>query len=333
MSLEESARIVRLKIGDKGLHDAGLAGDVKRAMRVAMARAGAEYSDLRLLLRSMRQDVLTLEHLVSAVQDAPAISVLKGARDRMGLAVLDLSMISAIVEHVTTAKVSPNPPAPRRPTPTDMALCAGFLDRFLVGLERELSEIAQAPAIGGFRFLNAMTDAAHVELSLENDLYQFYRLEIGFDNSTRSGEILLAFQVTNALVGAQTNKPRDWEMEWRVQVNHVPVRIEAIMHQVALPLAKVASLTPGDLIDIPIDQVGKVAVIGANGKQVGLAKLGRQGKFRALRIIQTGYTKHAPNCDGFQVPDLQAQQAKSAMSDPVQEAPTPADHESSTAIS
>jgi flagellar motor switch protein FliM len=306
MSLEESARIVRLKIGDKGLHDAGLAGEVKRAMRVAMARAGADYSNLRILLTAMRQDVLTLEHLVSAVQEAPAVCILKGARDRMGLAVLDLSLICAIVEHVTTAKIAPNLPAPRRPTPTDMALCAGFLDRFLTSLDRELSEVSQAPAISGFRFRDALTDAASIELSLVNDLYQFYRVAVGFDGSERMGEIVLAFQVTNALVGVQTQKPRDWETDWRLQVDHVPVLIQGVMHKVSMPLAMVAALAPGDLIDIPKEQVSRVAVLGANGKQVGLAKLGRQGEHRALRIVQTGHGADKPGLpdDVFRNPDL-----------------------------
>lgn len=305
MSLEESARIVRLKIGDKGLHDAGLAGEVKRAMRVAIARAGANYSKFGVHLVSLRQDVLTLEHLVDTVQDAPAISLLTGPRDRLGVAVMDLSLICAAVEHLTTGNVRPNAPQPRRPTATDMTLCAGFLDRFLPSLDREISEVSQAPAIGGFRFRSALTEAANVELSLENDLYQFYRIGIGFSGSDRQGELLLAFQVPNALVGVNTNKRRDWEVEWRDQVNHVPVGIEAIMHRAAMPLARIASLQPGDLVDIPMEQISKVSVIGANGKQVARAKLGRQGKLRALRITEIGMGQKQIEDEGFHMPDIQ----------------------------
>lgn len=305
MSLEESARIVRLKIGDKGLHDAGLAGEVKRAMRVAIARAGADYSRFGVHLVALRQDVLTLEHLVGAVQDAPAISLLTGSRERLGIAVMDLSMICAIVEHLTTGNVRPNAPQPRRPTATDMALCAGFLDLFLPSLDREIAEVSQAPAIASFRFRSALTEAANVELSLENDLYQFYRIEVGFQGSERQGELLLAFQVPNALVGATSNRRRDWEAEWRDQVDHVPVGIEAIMHRSAIPLSRIAALQPGDLLDIPMEQISKVAVIGANGKQVARAKLGRQGKFRALRITEIGNEQKqiAETDDGFYMPD------------------------------
>jgi hypothetical protein len=78
------------------------------------------------------------------------------------------------------------------------------------------------------------------------------------------------------------------------------------MHKVSMPLAKVAALAPGDLIDIPREQVSRVAVLGANGKQVGLAKLGRQGEHRALRIVQTGFGVDKPGLpeDVFRNPDL-----------------------------
>ena len=310
MSLADSARILRLKIGDKSVQDAGLAGAVKRGLRLALMRAGREFSDLEITLSSMEDAEVPLEAMVTALADAESVLITTGPRDRKGVAVMDDALIASVLEQVTTGSVRKTEPDQRRPTRTDMMLCADLLDVILREISVEMIEIPQAPMISDFRYERALTDPSGVELSLENEFYRFFRLKLDLANGARTGELLLCFQAGNAVIGGGGGgRKRNWESDWREQVDHVPVRVQAVMYQTKMPLRKVTELKPGDLIEIPRSRLEQVVLTGTNKKPVARGKLGRQGLNRAVRIIDLGGTRKAATemTDTFDTADIQTQ--------------------------
>ena len=323
MSSADSARILRLKIGDKSVQDAGLSGAVKRGLRLALARAGRSFSELDIALVAMEEVELPLEAMVDALSEARSVVLTTGPKDRQGVAVMDTALIASVLEQVTTGTIRKSDPDERRPTKTDMIICAELLDAILNEISVEMMEIQQAPMISDFRYLRALTDPSGVELTLENDFYRLFRLKLDLGNGARQGELLLCFQAGSAVVGGNgPGRKRNWERDWREQVDNVPVRVQAIMHQTKMPLRQITGLKPGDLVELPRSRLEQVVLTGSNKKPVARGKLGRQGVNRAIRIIDVGGEESADAVEGTAFDEASVQQAAPVFEPPSGAEPT-----------
>ncbi len=285
-----SALALRLKISGKSLQESGDAGALKRAFRMACAKAATDFSNLAMVLTELAEDELELDALVATLDPSQVIFVIKGRDQDHGMALFDPAALSGLLEHVTTGRVSRGEIEPREPTNTDATIVADLLDRFLRRIAPELADITDPPSITGFAFSHILRDPSAVEMAFDNILYQRFTLGLDLDNGARQGQMVLIFPCAGTGAG-QTKRDQvgNWATDWRQHVERVPVRLEAIFHRKKMALREISELSPGSIIQFPVAQLLHVQLRGTNGTLVAHGKLGQQALHRAIRISGTGY--------------------------------------------
>lgn len=289
-----------------------------RALGQALALAAQEMMDLPLQVERAEDLRLSLAELLEVIEPLALLAVLEGPREALGLAVLAPATLATLIEMQTMGRIGPSAAEPRRPTRTDAAMSAGFLDRVLGEFETLLAADEAITWAGGFRYGSFLDVPRPLGLVLEESGYQVLRLTLAFGSEApRQGAILLALPlpgrggppVVRRAAGAEgpgaasrTAVPSDAAGVWRAcldeAVMQAPAELHAVMGRISLPLSAVLALTPGALIELPADALTQLRVEGADGRLLTLARLGQMRGHRALRLKSAVETSGAADDPG-----------------------------------
>lgn len=277
-----------------------------RAFGQALALAAQAMMGLPLRVERAEDLRLSLSELLEVIEPPALLAVLEGPRETLGLAALAPGTLATLIEMQTIGRIGPAAVDPRRPTRTDAAMSAGFLDRTLGEVETLLAADAAITWAGGFRYGSFLDDPRPLGLVLEEGGYRVLRLTLGFGaDGARQGGLLLALPLpgrgdppagprgpeqgrSGTGNAAGTAAPGDAEGQWRARleqaVMQAPAELHAVMGRISLPLSAVMALGAGALIELPADAIAKTRVEGADGRLLTLARLGQMRGHRALRL-------------------------------------------------
>ncbi|WP_372841382.1 FliM/FliN family flagellar motor switch protein [Phaeovulum sp.] len=292
---------------------------VGRALSLALAKTAQEAMELPLRVAKLEDRQLSLAELPEALAERALLAVLEGPREGLGLAAVAPSLLSVLIEMQMTGRLAPNAPPARRPTRTDAALVAGFLDKFLAQFEEMIAELPDVVWGGGFRYASYLDDPRPLGLLLEDAGFRVLQLELALGpGGMRKGELLLALPAQGRgpapkaranVDGADAPITRgaeaaaaDWEAKMERAVLQTPAELEAVLCRLRLSLATVLGLAPGAELPIPLSALEELRLEGLGGKSVGRGKLGQNRGFRAVRVLAEAEDaptpeppQHAPN--------------------------------------
>lgn len=266
-------------------------------LRKAVSRAAEDMHELVASVAGFGENRLGLTALLETLPDPALLMSMTDANGRRGLAVADVQVISALVEHLTTGRIVPGEAAPRRPTRTDAVMVSDFLDRFLGLFDEMLQTLPDVPPVRSFRYSALLAEPRMVQMALEDVDYRLYRLRIDLGRGARSGEMLLAFPFAAArATGPGPADAAGWQRDLDAAVMQSEVPVRAVLHRVLMPLDDITRWRPGDMLDIPVAALTAVELEGIDRRVVATAKLGQVTGHRALRIQTLGdpETKSAP---------------------------------------
>lgn len=300
-----------------------------RALGQALAVAAQEMMDLPLRVLKAEDLRLSLAELLEMVEPLALLAVLEGPREALGLAALSPGMLASLIEMQTIGRIGPSEAEARRPTRTDAAMSAGFLDRALAEVETFLAADEAITWAGGFRYGSFLDDPRPLGLVLEEGGYRVLRLGLGFGaEAARRGDLLLALPYpgrgappagrggagarSQARSGTGAAPPAGWSpgdgaagdaaAQWQGRLDRAvmqaPAELHAVMDRISLPLSAVLALRPGALIELPPDAVAALRLEGADGRLLTLARLGQIRGYRAVRL------KEVIDGDEAAMPDL-----------------------------
>lgn len=266
---------------------------LERVWALALARAARDEAGLALALLEPRVSVLSLAEVLELPPEQALIAVLdEGGGPGLGLMLLSPEVVAGMVEQMTTGQVQAGSVAPRRPTRTDAALLAPLIDAALVALEAGLAgEAADEGAWAeGYRFASTVPDARALGLLLEDVSYRVLQGRVDLANGAKGGEVVLALPDQRRAVPQAPIAPElgDFSADLVAQIEASPVRIDAVLLRLSLPLGVVLSLEQGQVIDLAQADLGRIALEGSDGRQVAQGRLGRQGGMRAVRVTDGG---------------------------------------------
>ena len=285
MTEKTDQSILRRKIGEQSAQAETRGMGPQKALRLATARAGHDMGELVASLAGCTQNRVGLEQIAAAIDGPQLVFLTNSPQASHGLAVIDATIVSGVVEHLTTGRVVSTPPEQRDPSRTDAIMLADLLDRILAAMDEELAASAQVPAITGFRSLAILDDARAVSMALEDVPYRRFDLSIDLAEGAKTGEIWLFFpNPVPASSGDSAQHSRNWQEAWQTHVDRIPARVEAILHKFAMPLDQLRDLEVGSLIPVPVEQVGAVRLTGTDRNAVAIGKLGQARGYRAVRI-------------------------------------------------
>lgn len=249
------------------------AQDVARA-----ALAGGEVHDLRVTLGAMAQ----------VLPEGGLCVLLQGPGRARGLLTLDQSLLSALVQALTTGRIT-GAEAPRRPpTQTDAILVRRFLTVLLETLAKRLAGHGAAQWATGFQPRDRVADPGRLPHLLLDVVYQGLSIEVDIADGLRQGVLCLILPETVDLSdhdAPDTLARQAFTEAIGRKIRNAPAELEAVLHCLRMSLAEVSALKPNMLLTLPRTALGEVTLVGCDGTRAGVARLGQSGGFRAVKLV------------------------------------------------
>ncbi|WP_314189321.1 FliM/FliN family flagellar motor switch protein [Paracoccus yeei] len=291
---------------------------LERAAGVALGRAAERAHRLPVYVESVQYDTISVSELAELLPERALLGVIEGGRDLLGVMALCPSFLAALIEMQALGRLTARAPAPRRPTRTDAAISADFINGLLAELGREFAARADAPPFGHYRYATYLDDPRPLALMLEDT--QMTRLSIRFrmgSGGQRDGHILLAVPApqrpggaTRMLAASPEPVPPAPLPESTLPaptladaVLQAPVPVVGVLCRRTLTLRALQALAPGSLIPLPAHALDEARIETATGQLLATGRLGEAEGFHAIRL-RTGAARSAgtPPAPGAEPP-------------------------------
>lgn len=261
-----------------------------KALRLALAKTAQDSLKMVLVVDAITDQRLSLAEMLDELPDRALLAVLEGPAEGIGLIALSPQMLAALIEVQTMGRVAPGDSVARKPTRTDAALAASFIDRVLQGLETELATEQDVVWAGGFRYASFLDDPRPLGLLMEDTLYRVFDISVDLALGAKKGAMLLVMPADGKGTAPQRPVPAEpdtvgvWLRAMEQTVMTTPAALEAVLHRVTLPLSAVMGLREGELIGLPMAAIDQLVLEGAGGRRLARGKLGQIRGHRAVKL-------------------------------------------------
>ncbi len=257
-----------------------------KAIRRALSRAADVLWDLALVCQSVTVELRDQDGVVACLTDDDLLLLLDGPDGALGLAAIDRSVLTGVIEVQTIAQVTTMEPEERSVTSTDAAMVAPLIDAALARFAENLHADPMHPQVKGFQFGAMVEDRRAAGLLLDAPQYHSFEVQVDLALGRRKGTIRIilpqghqpaALETAEALQEGEPN-PHAHMLE------QLQVRLAAVLGRISLPLGKAQSLKPGDVLTIHPDSLEDVHLQAAQGHLVARGKLGQLNGMKAVRL-------------------------------------------------
>lgn len=284
--------VLRRKAALATTRDAAGGPGADRSWRVVLARAARDAMALGLEVTQLDQSRASLAELLDMPTDHALIAVLEGPKDGLGLMAISAPLLAAMTEMQTIGRVAGMSPPSRKPSRTDAAMTAGFVDMALCGLEDALADEADLHWAGGFRYASFLEDPRPLGLLLEDFPYRVLVAEVSVESGARKGQILLAVPADGRgqrpQLASQASPDvaiaHSFAADLAAQVEGAACVLHAVIHRLKCPLSAVLGMQVGDVLALPVASIDRVSFEGLDGLRVSDGRLGQNKGMRAIRL-------------------------------------------------
>ncbi len=277
----------------------------QKALRQALAKTAQDQMQLPLSVIEASEARRSLAELPEAIEDQALMLIVEGPGGALGLILVSPVVLTALIEMQTMGRLGQAEVVPRRPTRTDAAMAAGFIDAVLAGAEAALAELPDITWAGGFRFSSWLEDSRLIGLLFEDAPYRMFRLKLDLgSNGGRQGSLILALPANGrgpgprrrggaagatraAASSAAEIEAADavvWQAVLEQAVMATAVQVEAV-HRVKMSIADVLQLRVGSVVPVPMEALENLVIIGQDGRGVANGRLGQVMGYRAVRLV------------------------------------------------
>lgn len=271
-----------------------------RALALALSRVADTTLSLPLRVAGVQPRALSLADLPEAIMDQALIAVVEGPGEGLGIVALCPVTVASLIEVQTMGRLSHRPVAPRRPTRTDAALAAPFLDAVLAGFESLLDGLVGQDWAAGYRYASFLDDPRPLDLMLEDGALRGLMAEVvlGADGQ-RAGRLLVALPAqprqadpsrtaathpaAMAAQAAAARAAQRWQDDLEDRVLGAEVVVNGVLARIDLPASALMSLAPGAVLPLP-DGATRALRLEAAGQVLSQGRLGQHRGARAIRL-------------------------------------------------
>ena len=287
--------VIRRKLaGGGGNPTAVLGTGAEKHWPLALARAARDMFGLALDLEEVRGRRISLAELLEVAPDRAMICLLEGPKGGLGVLMLAPEVLAGLIEAQTLGRVSDQPVTPRKPTRTDAAMVAEFLDSTMAGLEEALLTDEDLTWTDGFRYAGWLDELRPLGLMLEDAPFKTLTGRMQLGGGQKSGVAVLALpaeghgrrphRVQQLTAVREPAADMVFKAAIAEQIMAADAVLRAVLSRVTLPLAEVMGLKAGDVLPLPNAAIDRLEVQGLDGRRVATAKLGQQRGMRAIRL-------------------------------------------------
>ena len=257
-----------------------------RALRLALAQTAAALYDMPVAVVAVEQVEMSQTGLGRELEGGGLLILLDGPAGARGALRMDLGLLGALIEVQTTGRVSGRASANRAVTRTDAAISAPLVDAMLARFEAQLLE--ETPEHWGqyFRYGVMMEDVRGMQLALTAPDFHVLRLMVETGDVAHPGALTLILPAPPD--PPEANDPALEAVLARTLeacAMDVPIRLEAVLGRIKLPLGEVCALKPGDTLPLALDKPMRIRLEASEKHVVAMANLGQSDGLRAVRLL------------------------------------------------
>lgn len=267
----------------------------ERALATAVGRAAEKAYRLAMRPTGIAIGRVDLAELPELLPERALIVIVEGPSEALGVVALGPSLVASLIEVQTLGRLSGRPVEERRPTRTDAAICAEFINRMLSDLGQELAGVEGFANATGFRYASFIEDARPLPLLLEDGGFLRMRATLGIGiGKQREGELDIVLPQGRRDIAPLPEDAVEAEAQptggnvfgdaVRRNAMAVPMQMEAFLCQVTLSLRVLRNLREGSTIALPQDALSNAWLRGPDGVVLFHGKLGEANGLRALRV-------------------------------------------------
>lgn len=287
--------VIRRKLAGGGGNPAAVLGTgAEKHWPLALARSARDMFGLALDLEEVRGRRISLAELLEVAPERAMICLLEGPQGGLGVLLLAPEVLAGLIEAQTLGRVTDQPVIPRKPTRTDAAMVAEFLDSAMFGLEEALLTDEDLIWTDGFRYAGWLDELRPLGLMLEDAPFKTLTGTMRLGGGQKSGAAVLALPAEghgrrpHRVPQLTAVREPAAEMVFKAAIAEQIMAADAVLHavlsRVSLPLAEVMALKAGDVLPLPNAAIDRLEVLGLDGGRVSTAKLGQQRGMRAIRL-------------------------------------------------
>ncbi|SMO84881.1 flagellar motor switch protein FliM [Thalassovita litoralis] len=258
----------------------------RRALRRALARVAELGLSLPLSVTGAEEMEVDRDSLLGRIEDGGLMVTLERDAGPPGLVVLDLQLLTALIEVQTLGQVFARTAQARAVTRTDAAVAMPLIDGMLSGFDTLLNGDDRAAALTGFHFGQWARDRRILAAQLPDGGYSLFRLSVVIGTGDRIGAVTLALPCPVAVSSPPQHQTRPGSV--REEVMEAPARLETILHRLEMTLDQIAGLSAGDVLTVPLRALSEVRLHTGDRQIVASGVLGQLGGHRAVRLTGFG---------------------------------------------
>ncbi len=264
---------------------------LSKALRLTLAKVADDLFAMAAAVIAIRVEERGGDDLEGVFDPAHLLMLLEGPVRRRAAAAFDPDLVGALIQQQTMGKVLPSLEGdPRKPTDTDAAICAPFLDG-LVGRAAPLPEAPDEKALmQGYEFGARMDDPRLLLMALEAPVFTIVHLTVDVEAGTRQGNILLCFPQLEAEDNLPTSEDSDAVAKTVTggglerQVLALNADLNVALTRLRMPLSRMRALQVGDQLDLGVTAFDQAQVQTRDGRKLSRGTLGQIDGVRALQL-------------------------------------------------
>lgn len=257
-----------------------------KALRRALSRSADVLWDLALVTHGVGQEIADQDQVVEMLPPRGLLLLLDGPGGALGLAMVDREILTGLTEVQTILQVTQMPVEDRALTPTDAAMVSPLLDGTLERFERYLDGHPLHAQLAGYRFGAMLEDPRAAGLLLDAASYRVFSVSVDLALGRRKGDMMIVLperpEAEDPLATTEAGEGAEGPHEKTMTL--LPVRMEAVLSRVTLPLSVAQRLRPGDLVPLPPDALDSVEFVSGSEVPIAGGRLGQMNGMRAVRL-------------------------------------------------
>lgn len=270
------------------------AGAVEKILAVALPRSADQLLGLQVEIQSVSFGTLNQPGVVAALGECDLICRMSHTSSDPGLIVVDISLLSGLIEVQTLGKVTESPPKERSPTSTDATIVSEIVDRWMTDAADAVSEqgLADELLTDGYLRSDGLLDMRAVDLTLDPGQYRSLVVKMALGGKGKTGTLSF-FAPKSATSSGDESRGTLGRQLW-AHLLDAPVEMTAVLTRTSRTLDEIMSLKAGDVFPVSSELLQSVMLATSDGSLIATARLGQVGGKRAVRPSVKGNSPQMP---------------------------------------
>ncbi len=263
-------------------------GAVEKLLRVEIPRAADQMLALQADVQAVTLSTLDNRGVVASLGAHDLICMITRASEDVGLLVVDIGLLTGLIEIQTLGQVTSVPAKERTPTRTDAVVVSDMPDRWMSDVCRAADEtgLARDVPFHGYIREHGILGRRAVELTLDPGQYRSMRIAMVLGGEAKTGAVTFFVPVREGR--AQVSGEDTLGARLRPHLMGAPAAMEAVLARINQPLERVLAFAVGDVLPIAPQALSEVQLEVNEDVPIARARLGQVNGFRAVRLTPDG---------------------------------------------